>query len=55
MRLFKRKNSDPPIVYAIALVDMYSNGTVYRAGIDLIQTTDPIYVNAPHAFEIVGE
>lgn len=39
----------------ICIVDIYSGGRVYRAGLDTIMTNSPVYANTSWAFEEMTE
>jgi len=38
---------------AIAIVDIYAKGTVYRAGVSTISVDDPVYKNSSWAFRVL--
>lgn len=44
------QSADPEPVYAVAIVDLYARGRLYRAGISVIDIADPIYMNTQYAF-----
>lgn len=40
---------------AIAVVDLYAEGKIYRAGIDKISVESPVYKNTQWAFTVIED
>lgn len=53
--MLKRKKRQISGSQAIAVVDLYAEGKVYRAGIDKISVDSPIYKNTSWAFTVVED